>query len=73
MCLGSLIFLLCPNEDSILSLSICLSEVWDGCIQGNSDRLEQIQLHAAEIITGLPIFASLSSLCYETVLETPVE
>lgn len=71
MCKGSL-FLLCPHEDSILSLSIGQSEVWDGCIQGDSNRLEQAQLHAASasIITGLPIFASEY---YEMGLETFAE
>ena len=41
------------------------SEVWDGCNQADSTRLEQVQLNAARIVTGLPIFASQNSLYYE--------
>ena len=40
------------------------SEVWDGCSY-DTNRLEQIQLNAARIVTGLPIFASLHSLYFE--------
>ena len=32
------------------------SELWDGCNQTGADRLEKIQLNAARIVTGLPIF-----------------
>ena len=46
------------------------SEVWDGCNQIDSNRLEQVQLNAARIVTGLPIFASLNSLYFETGWET---
>ena len=46
------------------------SEVWDGCNQIDSDRLEQVQLNAARIVTGLPIFASLNSLYFETGCKT---
>ena len=42
------------------------SEVWDGCSINDTNRLEQIQLNAARIVTGLPIFASLRSLYFET-------
>ena len=42
------------------------SEVWDGCSINDNNRLEQIQLNAARIVTGLPIFASLRSLYFET-------
>ena len=42
------------------------SEVWDGCSITDSNRIEKVQLHAARIITGLPIFASLNSLYFET-------
>ena len=45
------------------------SEVWDGCTQTDANRLEQIQLTAARIVTGLPVFASLNSLYSETVWE----
>ena len=33
------------------------SEVWDGCNQIDARRLEQVQLNAARIVTGLPIFS----------------
>ena len=42
------------------------SEVWDGCSNNGTNRLEQIQLNAARIVTGLPSFASLRSLYFET-------
>ena len=45
------------------------SEVWDE----ESRRLGQVQLNAARIVTGLPIFASLNSLYYETGWETLAE
>jgi hypothetical protein len=32
------------------------SEVWDNCGVGNSNKLDQLQLEAARIVTGLPIF-----------------
>ena len=31
-------------------------EVWDGCGEINSAKLEKIQLDAARIVTGLPIY-----------------
>ena len=46
------------------------SEVWGGCSITDANRLEQIQLNAARIITGLPVFASLRSLYYETGWES---
>lgn len=46
------------------------SEVWDGCTQSDANRLEQAQLNAARIVTGLPVFASLNSLYHETGWET---
>jgi hypothetical protein len=45
------------------------SEVWNNCGQINSDRLEKVQLEAklaARIVTGLPSFASINSICIET-------
>jgi hypothetical protein len=33
-------------------------EVWDNCGVGNSNKLDQLQLEAAGIVIGLPIFAS---------------
>ena len=35
------------------------SEVWDGCSLPHTNRLEQVQLNADRIVTGLPIFSSL--------------
>ena len=49
------------------------SEVWDGCNQNDSNRLEKLQLNAARIVTGLPIFASANSLYTETRWETLAE
>ena len=46
------------------------SEVWDGSTQADAHRLEQVQLNAAGIVTGLPVFASLDSLYYEIEWET---
>ena len=46
------------------------SEVWDCSTQADANRLEQVQLNAARIVTGLPVFASLDSLYYETGWET---
>jgi hypothetical protein len=39
-------------------------EVWDNCGVGNSNKHYQLQLEAARIVTGLPIFAS-SILIYK--------
>ena len=49
------------------------SEVWDGCTQTDANRLEQVQLIAARIVTGLPVFASLNSIYAETGWETLAE
>lgn len=46
------------------------SEVWDGCNQMDANRLEQVQLNAARIVTGLPIFSSINSLYFETGWDT---
>ena len=46
------------------------SEVCDGCTITDSNRLEQVQLTAARIVTGLPTFSSLCSLYSETGWET---
>ena len=45
------------------------SEVWDGCSQTDSNKLEQVQLNAARIVTGLPVFASLNSLYHSVYRE----
>ena len=42
------------------------SDVWGGSSFSNAEKLEQVQLLAARIVSGLPIFASKTSLYYET-------
>ena len=42
------------------------SKVWDGCPINDTNRLEQIQLNAARIVRGLPMFASSRYLYFET-------
>ena len=49
------------------------SEVWDGCNLSDTNKLEQVQLNAARIVTGLPVFSSLRSLYLETGWETLAE
>ena len=51
------------------------SEVWDGCTCNQTDarRLEQVQLNAARIVTGLPILSSLNSLYYVMGWDTLAE
>jgi hypothetical protein len=46
------------------------SIVWDGCSVQDTEKLEKVQLAAARIVTGLPIFASKESLYFETGWET---
>ena len=41
-------------------------ELWDNCGIGNSQKLEQLQLEAARIVTGLPIFTKTEMLYIET-------
>jgi hypothetical protein len=49
-------------------------ELWDNCGTGNSQKLEQLQLEAARIVTGLPIFTKTEILCIDrlgiTICET---
>ena len=42
------------------------SVVWGCCQQGDSDKLEKLQLYAARIVTGLTTIASKDSLYFET-------
>ena len=49
------------------------SEVCDGSNLSDTNRLEQVQLNAARIVTGLPVFSSLRSLYLETGWETLAE
>ena len=41
-------------------------ELWDKCGIGNSQKLEQLQLKDARIVTGLPIFTKTEILYKET-------
>ena len=41
-------------------------ELWDGCTILGLNKIEQIQHEATGIVTGLPIFASIESLYFET-------
>jgi hypothetical protein len=41
-------------------------EAWDSCTVADAHRIEQFQLEAARIVTGLTAYASLSSLYAET-------
>ena len=40
-------------------------EVWDNCGSNNSEKLEKLQLDAARIITGLPIFCKIDKIYKE--------
>jgi hypothetical protein len=44
-------------------------EVWDNCGVSNSCKLERLQLEAARIITGLPIFTNTEYIYRETGCE----
>jgi hypothetical protein len=50
----------------IRPLSEYACELWDNCGIGNSQKLEQLQLEAARIVTGLPIFTKIEILYIET-------
>ena len=41
-------------------------ELWDNCGIGNSQKLEQLHLEAARIVTGLPIFTKTEILYIKT-------
>ena len=41
-------------------------EVWGGCSKGDEDKLEKVQLEAARLVTGLPLFTSKWYLYFET-------
>lgn len=46
------------------------SEVLGGCSFADSEKLEQVQLPDARIVTGLPSVTSKDSLYFETALST---
>ena len=54
----------------ILPLLEYACEVWGGCSKFDEDKLEKVQLEAARIVTGMPLFASRESLYFETGWET---
>jgi hypothetical protein len=51
----------------ILPLLEYACELWDECCPRNADKLDQLHLEVARIITGLPKFAS-KFVCY-TLME----
>ena len=65
------------NKTTLLKMYNCFilpileyaCEVWDGCTSQESDILEGVQLEAARIITGLPLFCKKEYLYKETGLE----
>jgi hypothetical protein len=67
---------LCRNKLSKLYVTFVrplleyASVVWDGCSSAKIEKLEKEQLHAARIVTGLPIFASKDSMYMYMYLET---
>ena len=54
----------------ILPLLEYACEVWGGCSKFDEDKLEKVQLEAARIVTGMPLFASRESLYFETGWES---
>lgn len=48
-------------------------ELWNGCGNELSEKLEKIQLEAARIVTGLPCYASRESLYLETGWEKLID
>lgn len=46
------------------------SVVWDNCFSAEIEKLEKLQLHAAKIVTRLPILASKESVYLETGWES---
>ena len=61
----------CTNLDKLYLVYIrplfeYACELWDNCGIGNSQKLEQLQLEAARIVTGLPIFTKTEILYIET-------
>ena len=54
----------------ILPLLEYACELWDGCSTRDVNKLEQLQLEDARIITGLQKFVSKASLYFETGWET---
>ena len=66
------------NRQTLLKIFKCFilpvleyaSELWDGCSQFDKQRLESIQLEAARIACGLPIFCKKEFIYKEAELET---
>ena len=68
------------NRQTLLKIYKCFilpvleyaSEVWDGCSQSDIQRLESLQLEAARIACGLPVFCKKEYVYFESELE-PLE
>lgn len=66
------------NKNTILKIYTCFirpvleyaCELWDGCTIQDKDKLESVQLEAARIACGLPIFCSKESIYFESGLES---
>ena len=66
------------NRQTLLKIYKCFilpvleyaSEVWDGCSQSDKHRLEGLQLEAARIACGLPVFCNKEGIYFESELET---
>ena len=54
----------------IMPLLEYFCKAWDSCTVADAERLEQLQLEAARIVTGLTSYASLPSLYAEIRRET---
>ena len=65
------------NKEIIIRLYKCFilpvleyaSELWDGCTEQDKQRLESVQLEAARIACGLPIFCKKEAIYFESGLE----
>lgn len=68
------------NKSTLLKIFKCFilpvleyaCELWDGCSQLDKQKLENVQLEAARIACGLPIYCNKESVYFESQLE-PLE
>lgn len=75
-CLRKLKYVLC--KFTLLKIYKCFilpvleyaSELWDGCTVQDREKLESVQLEAARIACGLPIFCSREAIYLESGLQT---
>jgi hypothetical protein len=54
------------GDSYILPILEYACELWDDCCIRDTQKLECLQLEAARIVTGLPIYSSAESLYFET-------